>query len=99
MQHDDTGRPMVAESITDWLKSEEALLRRARQIIGVDERDGTVLFPWWVEFLLFGSPHGGFNLNSEPVHDARRVLDLKLHIDRNDFRRIDWYRVASGLEA
>jgi hypothetical protein len=84
----------VDDQIIDWLYEEKGLLTRARQIIETGRRDGTVLFPWWVEFLLFGSPHGGFNLNSEPVHDARKVLDLKHGIDRDDFRQVDWERVA-----
>lgn len=84
----------VDAEIIDWLYGEKGLLSRARQIIEADQRDEAFLFPWWVEFLLFGSPHGGFNLNSEPVHDARKVLDLKSRIDRDDFRRVDWGRVT-----
>lgn len=94
---DEMGRPKTAEMVTEWLLSERGLLTRARQLIESDERDGTALFPWWVEFLLFGSPRGGFNLNSEPVHDSRTVLDLKQRIDRDDFRRIDWERVSRFL--
>lgn len=94
---DEMGRPKTAEKITDWLLSEKGLATRARQLIESDRRDGTALFPWWVEFLLFGSPHGGFNLNGEPVHDARTVFDLKASIDRDDFRRINWDKVRAVL--
>jgi hypothetical protein len=85
---------MLVDDLVNWLYDEKALLVRARQIIEIDERDKTRLFPCWIEFLLFGAPYGGFNLNSEPEHDARKVFDLKEGIDRDAFRRIDWGRVT-----
>lgn len=97
LRSDDFGHPLTAEAVGRWLLSEPGLLRRARQLIESDRRDGTGLFPWWVEFLLFGSPRGTFNLNTEPSHDARKVLDLKRRIDRDDFRRIHWDALADDL--
>lgn len=87
----------IDAQIIDWLYEEKGLLTRARQIIEIDQRESTALFPWWVEFLLFGSPRGGFSLNNEPVHDARRVLDLKGQIDRDDFHQVDWGRVTDQV--
>lgn len=84
--------------IADWIWSETPLLERAQQIIAVDQEKSTALFPWWVEFLLYGSLSGGFNLDYEPVHDGLRVRELKHTIDRDDFRRIDWGAVSRLVE-
>lgn len=97
MRYDDSGRPETAETIGRWLLGEPGLLRRARQLIDADRRDSTALFPRWVEFLLYGDPHGGFNLNREPEHDGRKVWELKNGINRDDVRRIHWNALADDL--
>lgn len=58
-----------------------------------------MLFPDWVAFMLFGTPYGGFNLNTEPAHDYATVRTLKEGMDRDDFRRIDWDFVRASITA
>lgn len=77
-------------TVVRWIWGEAPLLARAQQIIEADRRDSTALFPWWVEFMLFGSPYGGFNLNGEPEHDGSTAFRVKSEIDRDGFHRIDW---------
>lgn len=91
------GVTLATHDIRLWLENEAGLLARARQLIAADERDGTVLFPLWVEFLLFGNPQGKFNLSTEPKHDARTAMDLKHGMDRDDFRRVDWAFVRESV--
>lgn len=83
--------------VIDWLRTESGLLVRARQLIQADRRDRTALFPWWVEFLLYGAHSDKFNLNGEPQHDGLKIRELKAGIDRDAFRRIDWWQVESVI--
>lgn len=95
-----TSNPLRAQTgpaIANWLKDEPLLLARARQVIGQDERDSSGLFPMWVEFLLFGRPWGNFNLNTEPEHNPQVVMNLKMVIDRDDFRSLDWDAVREAV--
>lgn len=93
------GISVATDTVRLWLENEPGLLTRARQIIAQDKRDSSALFPAWVAFLLFGDPRGGFNLDSEPPHDARMVLDIKADMDHDDFRRIDWDFIRADLTA
>ncbi|MFE6739853.1 hypothetical protein [Streptomyces tubercidicus] len=91
------GISLATHYVALWLENESGLLKRARQLIAQDERDSSALFPWWVEFLLYGAHHGKFNLNSEPAHDARVVRELKEHFNKDDFRRVDWTFVRESV--
>lgn len=93
------GISIATETVRLWLENEPSLLQRARQIIRQDVRDHSKLFPWWVEFMLYGAPYGGFDLNTEPEHDYRAVQDVKRHMGRDDFRRINWDFIRESLLA
>lgn len=86
-------------TVMRWIWGEAPLLARAQQLIEADKRDSTALFPWWVEFMLFGSPHGGFNLNGEPDHSFTAASRAKADINRDGFRRIDWDAMRALIAA
>lgn len=90
--------PYARTLIADWIWGEAALLERAQEILAADQENSTALFPDWAGFLLYGSPYGGFNPNSEPAHDGLRVRELKNAISRDDFRRADWGAVGRMVE-
>jgi hypothetical protein len=90
------GMGLATHNVAVWLENEPGLLERAREIVA---KGGDDLLRQWVTFLWYGAPEGGFNLNDEPKHDSRIVLNLKTDTDRDAFRRIDWQYVRESVNA